>query len=94
MVPGALGGILAPGFRVKDAGSLRVAVEISTLLHALSSTLGPPVVQALVGEVLPLLEFPADLGQQLGAALSGQPVSEVQKVLRACIQQIHAARQR
>ena len=94
VVPGALRSVLAPGFRVKDAGSLRVAVEISTLLHALSSTLGPPFVQALVGEVLPALEFPADLGQQLGVALSGPPLSEVQKVLRSCIQQVHAARQR
>ena len=95
VVPGALGVVLAPGFRAKDAGWLRIAVELAALLHALAAVLGPPFVRALVSEVLPALEFPADLGQQLGLALEAQPpppLPELQKLFRSCVQQVHRMR--
>jgi len=90
VVPTSLQTIIAPGFRRKDPGCVRVVGEVAVLLRELAIIIGPSFTQSLVNQVLPAYSFPSNLLQEVGNQLKEPSTSlnadGLRKVLREGIQ--------
>jgi hypothetical protein len=87
VVPSAVGALVAPHFKPRDANSARVVTEAAMLLFDVYRVAGPAFAARLSEAILPALGFPAEMSRHIGASLADAATAEpLEKALRACLE--------